>query len=64
MRRGSMEKELLELKRKNAELEFELRLLCDDPVYLERVARRKFNKAKEGEIVYKIVRPEDAQPAS
>ena len=37
-------------------LEYELRLLKDDPVYLEKVARAQFNKAKEGEVVYKVVR--------
>lgn len=58
-RRDALETELAALKRKNQELEKELRLLRDDPVYLERVARRKFNKAKEGEIVYKVVRPEE-----
>ena len=61
-RREGMESELAALKKKNMQLETELRLLRDDPVYLEKVARRKFNKAKEGEIVYKVVRPDD--PAS
>jgi cell division protein DivIC len=51
-----LEKELVEVRVNNAKLEQELRLLRDDPVYLEKVARDKFNKAKEGEIVYKVVR--------
>ncbi len=52
-----LEKELVDARLNNAKLEQELRLLRDDPVYLEKVAREKFNKAKEGEIVYKVVRP-------
>jgi cell division protein DivIC len=55
-RSAGLEQELRELKKKNNALEQELRLLRDDPVYLEKVARSQFNKAKEGEIVYKVVR--------
>ena len=55
-RSESLEKDLLGLKKKNEALEYELRLLKDDPVYLEKVARAQFNKAKEGEVVYKVVR--------
>lgn len=52
-----LEKQLSDARLNNQKLEQELRLLRDDPVYLEKVAREKFNKAKEGEIVYKVVRP-------
>ena len=55
-RSNKLEAELRNLKRENEELEAELRLLKDDPVYLEKVARSQFNKAKEGEVVYKVVR--------
>ena len=55
-RSAALEKELREIKKQNDSLERELRLLRDDPVYLEKVARAQFNKAKEGEIVYKVVR--------
>ena len=55
-RSASLEQELRELKKQNDRLETELRLLRDDPVYLEKVARQEYNKAKEGEIVYKVVR--------
>ena len=55
-RSSDLENELRALKKQNEMFEMELRLLKDDPVYLEKVARAKFNKAKEGEIVYKIVR--------
>ena len=55
-RSANLEKELVQLRRENEKLGTELKLLHDDPVYLEKVARQKFNKAKEGEIVYKVVR--------
>ena len=54
LRSDRLEAELKAIRRQNMLLENELRLLKSDPVYLERVARKKFNKAKEGEIVYKI----------
>ncbi len=57
-RSEDLEKELTRLKKENAYYEQELRLLKDDPVYLEKVARAKFNKAKEGEIVYRVVHEE------
>ncbi len=53
--------ELEGLKKKNDALREELYLLEKDPFYLEKVARDKFNKVKQGEIVYKVVRP--AKPA-
>ncbi len=55
-RSNALQAELNKIRRQNAELELELKLLRDDPVYLEKIARGKFNKAKEGEIVYRIVR--------
>ena len=55
-RSENLERELRALKKQNDALERELKLLHDDPVYLEKVARQQFNKAKEGEIVYKVVR--------
>ncbi len=53
-RSARLEVELNKIQYENRLLENELRLLREDPVYLERVARKKFHKAKEGEIVYKI----------
>ena len=56
IRSAHLEQELQALKKQNSLLENELRLLHDDPVYLEKVARQQLNKAKEGEVVYKVVR--------
>ena len=55
-RSENLEIELKNMRQENQQLETELRLLREDPVYLEKVAREKFNKAKQGEIVYRIVR--------
>jgi cell division protein FtsB len=55
-RSGKLDLELRQLRLQNQRLESEIRLLREDPVYLEKVAREKFNKAKQGEIVYKVVR--------
>ena len=55
-RSAALDVELKDLKSQNNQLEQELRMLRDDPVYLEKVARAQFNKAKQGEIVYKVVR--------
>ncbi len=59
-RSAKLETELKRIQYENRLLENELRLLREDPVYLERVARKKFNKAKEGEIVYKIQKDQPA----
>ncbi len=64
MRSANLEAELQKIRRENQQLETELKLLREDPVYLEKVAREKFNKAKQGEIVYKIVREGEKQPAN
>ena len=56
-RSDALEKEILRIKAQNKRLEQELYLLREDPVYIEKVARGKFNKAKQGEIVYKVVKP-------
>ena len=57
-RSQKLETELERIKQENKALEYELRLLREDPVYLEKVARDKFHRAKEGEIVYKVIREE------
>jgi cell division protein FtsB len=55
-RSRNLENEIHRIRSENQALENELRLLKEDPVYLEKVAREKFNKAKQGEIVYRVVR--------
>lgn len=50
-----LEDDIKRLMVENRVLENEMKLLNEDPVYVERVARRLFRKAKEGEIIYRIV---------
>ena len=59
IRSQNLEAELKKIRLENQALENELRRLREDPVYLEKVAREQFNKAKQGEIVYKVVREGD-----
>ena len=54
---SELAKELLELKRQNRDLRREKKLLDNDPVYLEKVAREKMGLIREGEVVYKMVPP-------
>lgn len=42
------------LKKKQIDLVEERRLLKDDPVYLEKVAREKMGLVREGEVIYRI----------
>ena len=49
------EERIKQLVGKNKELIEERRLLEQDPVYLEKVAREKMGLVREGEVVYKLV---------
>lgn len=53
------EKQIEILKERNAQLKEEKRLLEEDPVYLESVAREKLGIAREGEVVYKLKQMEE-----
>jgi cell division protein FtsB len=55
---------LRRMRQENQRLEMELKALREDPVYLEKVSREKFNKAKPGEIVYKVVKQSDTVAAN
>ena len=47
-------RQIEQLQQKSAELKEERRLLENDPVYLEKVAREKMGLIRQGEVVYKI----------
>ena len=55
-RNKNLQTQVEKLKKENLTLENEVRLMTQDPVYLEKIARAKFKKARENEIVYKVVR--------
>ncbi|MBF0254349.1 MAG: septum formation initiator family protein [Candidatus Omnitrophica bacterium] len=59
--KSGLETEVRQLQAMNQVLENKLRLLNEDPVYVEYIARRKFRKGKEGEVVYEIVSPEELE---
>ncbi len=62
---ADLETEIRTLTARNQVLENELKLLKSDPVYIEYTARKTFNKSKEGEVIYKLVTPEEgASPQS
>lgn len=46
-----------ELVRENSRLTEEKKLLEEDPVYLEKVAREKMGLIKEGEVIYRFTEP-------
>lgn len=50
-------KRIVDLQKRNEQLEQEKHLLETDPVYLEKVARKKMGLIREGEKVYRIVPP-------
>ena len=49
------QEEIERLRQEQVELIEERRLLEEDPVYLEKVARQKMGLIREGEVVYKIM---------
>ena len=49
-----LQAEINSLKEHNAALMAEQKLLEEDPVYLEKVAREKMGVVREGEVIYKI----------
>ena len=54
-RNFEFQNEIERLQTERTELVEERRLLEDDPVYLEKVARQKMGLIREGEVVYKIM---------
>ena len=55
---SSYERQIYDLKMKNRQLAGEKKLLENDPVYLEKIAREKMGLIKEGEVIYRIVNEE------
>ena len=51
------------LTKRNAQLEQEMRMLTNDPEYLEKVARQKMGLIRPGEKVYRMVPQQPVKPA-
>lgn len=62
MRNLQYGQEILRLRRERAQLLREKKLLLEDPIYLEKVAREKMGLIKEGEVVYKITPAKKKEP--
>jgi len=64
LRVEQLDAEIVWLDQENRRLLDEMQRLQQDPLYLERVARRKLGRTRKGEVVYKIgPAPSDAPPA-
>ena len=48
-----------EIKQANLKLKLEHEMLRSDPVYLEKVARKKLGVVRKGEVVYQVVPTEE-----
>ncbi|MBU4140268.1 MAG: septum formation initiator family protein, partial [Candidatus Omnitrophica bacterium] len=56
-----LERQIKETRQANRKLGEEQKKLESDPVYLEEVLREKLGLAKEGEIIYKVLPPQQNQ---
>jgi len=54
-RNQEYQRRIAALEEERAQLLEEKRMLIEDPVYLEKVAREKMGLIREGEVVYRIV---------
>jgi len=61
VRNAELEAEIVALQQRNIELTREKKLLDEDPVYLEKVAREKMGIVREGEMVLKLKTEEEKQ---
>ena len=53
-RRRELQTEIERLTQQNAQLQQESTLLKEDPLYIERVARKKLGVARPGEVIYRF----------
>jgi len=53
-RRRELQAEIGRLKAQNAEMALQMKLLQEDPLYIERVARKKLGVAREGEVIFRF----------
>ena len=56
-----LERQIEEIKQANRELKEEQEKLKEDPLYLEKVAREKLGVVRKGEVVYKVLPPQQKQ---
>jgi len=58
--KGSIILETKRLQAQNMDLELEKEKLKNDPFYIEKVARERYGMAKENEVIYKFIQPQDS----
>ncbi|PLX79825.1 MAG: septum formation initiator [Desulfuromonas sp.] len=60
----TLEAEVAALQEKNRQLEHEIRMLREDPDYIERIARERLGMVRKDEVVYQFqeTRPDVAVP--
>jgi cell division protein FtsB len=58
--KGSIILETKRLQAQNMDLELEKEKLKNDPFYIEKVARERYGMAKEDEVIYKFIQPQDS----
>ncbi len=59
-RAARLEAEIAALTRENQRLLAEMTQLQQDPLYLERIARKKLGKTRPNEMIYKVGPPPDS----
>ena len=63
LRAQQLDAEIVWLDQENRRLLDEMQRLQHDPLYLERVARRKLGRTRKGEVIYKVG-PAPSDPAA
>ncbi len=61
--RAGAEQELAELRQEIEVLRVRAEALATDPAELERIAREKYGMIRDGEVLYRVVPPEEAGQA-
>ncbi len=64
VRAARLDAEIAALDADNRRLLAEMRRLQNDPLYLERVARKKLGRVRKGEVIYKVAPPADSSTST
>ena len=56
-----LKSQIEEIKQANRKLKEDQQKLINDPLYLEKVAREKLGVVRKGEVVYKVLPPQQKQ---
>ncbi|MBN2097338.1 MAG: septum formation initiator family protein [Candidatus Omnitrophica bacterium] len=56
-----LEQQIAEIRQSNQSLQEQQQMLKNDPLYLEKIAREKLGVARKGEVVYRVLPPQENQ---